>query len=132
MIKSGRYVPTPAIPMPDFAVPYAAPIPVIVLSVFTWPFILSSPYSQISSVGDGVVSKSILQLFGDSNLTYSEANSGLHHKISCCSRFVIETSHTMPKKGAKLGESSLPGPCVAMMEASEVLYGVTEVSAQVR
>jgi hypothetical protein len=27
MIKSGRNVPTPAIPIPDFAVPYAAPIP---------------------------------------------------------------------------------------------------------
>jgi hypothetical protein len=27
MIKSGRNVPTPAIPMPDLAVPYAAPIP---------------------------------------------------------------------------------------------------------
>ena len=27
MIKSGRKVPTPAIPIPDFAVPYAAPIP---------------------------------------------------------------------------------------------------------
>lgn len=26
MIKSGLYCPTPAIPMPDFAVPYAAPI----------------------------------------------------------------------------------------------------------
>ncbi len=28
MIRSGRNVPTPAIPMPDFAVPYAAPIAV--------------------------------------------------------------------------------------------------------
>jgi len=28
MIKSGRYVPMPAIPMPDFAVPNAAPKPV--------------------------------------------------------------------------------------------------------
>ncbi len=27
MIRSGLKVPTPAIPMPDFAVPYAAPIP---------------------------------------------------------------------------------------------------------
>jgi len=27
MIKSGLKVPTPAIPMPDFAVPYAAPAP---------------------------------------------------------------------------------------------------------
>ena len=26
MMRSGRKVPTPAIPMPDFAVPYAAPI----------------------------------------------------------------------------------------------------------
>lgn len=29
MIKSGRKVPTPAIPMPDFAVPYAAPAPIL-------------------------------------------------------------------------------------------------------
>lgn len=28
MIKSGRNEPTPAIPMPDLAVPYAAPAPV--------------------------------------------------------------------------------------------------------
>lgn len=28
MIKSGRKVPTPAMPMPDFAVPYAAPMPI--------------------------------------------------------------------------------------------------------
>jgi len=28
MIRSGRKVPTPAMPMPDFAVPYAAPMPV--------------------------------------------------------------------------------------------------------
>ena len=28
MIKSGLNVPTPAIPMPDFDVPYAAPVPV--------------------------------------------------------------------------------------------------------
>lgn len=27
MIRSGRNVPTPAMPMPDFAVPYAAPTP---------------------------------------------------------------------------------------------------------
>lgn len=27
MIRSGLNVPTPAIPMPDFAVPYAAPAP---------------------------------------------------------------------------------------------------------
>lgn len=27
IIRSGLKVPTPAIPMPDFAVPYAAPIP---------------------------------------------------------------------------------------------------------
>lgn len=27
MIRSGRKVPTPAIPMPDLAVPYAAPMP---------------------------------------------------------------------------------------------------------
>lgn len=26
MMRSGRKVPTPAIPIPDFAVPYAAPI----------------------------------------------------------------------------------------------------------
>lgn len=26
MMRSGRNVPTPAIPMPDFAVPYAAPM----------------------------------------------------------------------------------------------------------
>jgi hypothetical protein len=26
MIKSGLYAPTPAMPMPDLAVPYAAPI----------------------------------------------------------------------------------------------------------
>lgn len=26
MIRSGLYVPTPAMPMPDLAVPYAAPI----------------------------------------------------------------------------------------------------------
>lgn len=29
MIRSGRNVPTPAMPMPDFAVPYAAPAPVV-------------------------------------------------------------------------------------------------------
>ena len=29
MIRSGRKVPTPAMPMPDFAVPYAAPAPVV-------------------------------------------------------------------------------------------------------
>lgn len=28
MMRSGRKVPTPAIPMPDLAVPYAAPAPV--------------------------------------------------------------------------------------------------------
>lgn len=27
MIRSGLNVPTPAMPMPDFAVPYAAPAP---------------------------------------------------------------------------------------------------------
>lgn len=31
MIRSGLKVPTPAIPMPDFAVPYAAPMPVHIL-----------------------------------------------------------------------------------------------------
>jgi hypothetical protein len=30
MIRSGRNVPTPAIPMPDLAVPNAAPIPEII------------------------------------------------------------------------------------------------------
>jgi len=30
MIRSGRKVPTPAIPMPDLAVPYAAPIPIYI------------------------------------------------------------------------------------------------------
>lgn len=37
MIRSGRKVPTPAIPMPDFAVPYAAPAPIhprYILSAF--------------------------------------------------------------------------------------------------
>lgn len=29
MIRSDLNVPTPAIPMPDFAVPYAAPMPVL-------------------------------------------------------------------------------------------------------
>jgi hypothetical protein len=39
MIRSDLKVPTPAIPMPDLAVPYAAPMPVVVLSsrVFDFP-----------------------------------------------------------------------------------------------
>jgi hypothetical protein len=39
MIRSDLKVPTPAIPMPDLAVPYAAPMPVVVLSsrVFNFP-----------------------------------------------------------------------------------------------
>lgn len=31
MIRSGLKVPTPAIPIPDFAVPYAAPMPVVIV-----------------------------------------------------------------------------------------------------
>ena len=30
MIKSGRNVPTPAMPIPDLAVPYAAPMPMVI------------------------------------------------------------------------------------------------------
>jgi hypothetical protein len=36
IIRSGRNVPTPAIPMPDFAVPYAAPAPVYVRVRLCW------------------------------------------------------------------------------------------------
>lgn len=31
IIKSGLYCPTPAMPMPDLAVPYAAPTPILEL-----------------------------------------------------------------------------------------------------
>lgn len=34
IIKSGLYVPTPAIPIPDLAVPYAAPRPIANLALF--------------------------------------------------------------------------------------------------
>jgi len=33
MMRSGRNVPTPAIPIPDFAVPYAAPAPKTAISI---------------------------------------------------------------------------------------------------
>lgn len=40
MMRSPLKVPTPAIPMPDFAVPYAAPMPVLCFSacslLFLW------------------------------------------------------------------------------------------------
>jgi len=50
MIRSGLNVPTPAIPMPDFAVPYAAPAPMPVLNHAHTASSPTPTYIQISSV----------------------------------------------------------------------------------
>jgi len=58
MIKSGLNVPTPAIPMPAFAVPYAAPAPVMGEPNLAW--IISyffKTYSQKSSVENLISSR---------------------------------------------------------------------------
>ena len=47
MIRSGLNVPAPAIPIPDLAVPYAAPAPID--GEFSYPLRLAITYTQISS-----------------------------------------------------------------------------------
>lgn len=62
MIRSGLNVPTPAMPMPDFAVPYAAPAPgyeggeyYIWLNIVGTDPLGSITYIQISSGLEGLI-----------------------------------------------------------------------------
>lgn len=62
MIRSGLNVPTPAMPMPDFAVPYAAPAPVcgggeyyIWISTVGIDSLGSITYIRISSGLEGLI-----------------------------------------------------------------------------
>jgi hypothetical protein len=113
MTKSGRYAPTPAIPIPDFAVPYAAPVPVHLLAL---PHEASSLQSHTSK--DHLSRAEMVSTFVEPGVvscsTYRRCNSCLFRHVSHGVDARDGEDPTIPKKGAKLGESSLPGPCVVV------------------
>ena len=85
MIRSGRKVPTPAIPIPDLAVPYAAPIP------RQHRLVLLHSFNGVVLTSEG----------------HGEGNASLWKQSVSTMRSVqmleLDRLLTMPKKGANLG-----------------------------
>lgn len=67
--------------MPDLAVPYAAPMPAIVLSDLIPSSVLSNSYSQKSSVEGIVVSTRNIEQCKSGGLTYSSTYPSLRERI---------------------------------------------------
>lgn len=92
MMRSGLKVPTPAMPIPDFAVPYAAPIAIAIYQ--------SSSFDAMPSIhGRGVcVHPKIIAA------AMPPCNVGISMRVPF--PHVMDRTPTIPMKGANLGESS--------------------------
>lgn len=108
MIKSGLKVPTPEMPMPDLAVPYAAPTPGVRVSGCWWAAASSSRATYIRRSSGGAVSARLARR-RSSESAYCEGNTALGavslHRGSWRWR-ELGARRTMPKKGANLGVRS--------------------------
>lgn len=76
MIKSGLYVPIPAMPIPDFAVPYAAPAPINPLAIRP-----SCPCSRYMHIQPNIIcweaSGKLICCQGNGRETYSKCYASL-------------------------------------------------------
>ncbi len=88
MIRSGRKVPTPAMPMPDFAVPYAAPIAI-------------EYQPQISIISFRRVGK-----IARTSKDHCRSNATLGKRVRSVQERVLIWILTMPMKGANFGATS--------------------------
>lgn len=108
MIRSGLNVPTPAIPMPDFAVPYAAPKPVQ-CAVSRCSVVGGDRFGEVTYIRRSSMhtNQYVFQHgFGFSD-THSACNTRLHCSLAVSSRMAQAPAvHTMPRNGANLGASS--------------------------
>ena len=124
-MRSGLNVPTPAIPIPDLAVPYAAPMPVASLVSVLLPThkIASVTYIQISSNQPATTSVSCffcIYIHG-----YNSRRRQYRPILIVNNSLVARTTwgFTIPKKGANFGASSFSAMLTRMTPSLDEVLG---------